>query len=68
MGKLLNSGDVGFCEHDGHTIGMLLTWDDNTVLDVDCQYKTCGFADRCELYQRHPVGFKKIYPLSKGSE
>lgn len=65
MGKLLNSGDAGPCKYAGHTIGVLLTWDNHTVVDVDCQYKICGYANQCELYNRHPVGFHQVYPLSE---
>lgn len=68
IGKILNSGDVGFCHKVGHTSSMLLTWDDNVVIDIDCPYKTCGFADQCEMYQRHPIGYVTTYPSSKQSK
>lgn len=62
MGKIMNSGDIGYCEYEGHSTGMILTWDDHTVIDVDCQHKICGYADRCKLYQKHPVGFVQTFP------
>ena len=68
INKLHNSGDVGFCYKEGHTSSMLLTWDGDVVVDIDCPYKTCGFANQCEMYQRHPVGFKQNYPSSERSE
>lgn len=68
MGNLLNSGDVGFCKYEGHSAAMVLTWDDDIVVYVDCQYKICGYANQCEMYQRHPVGFHRVYPLSQKSE
>lgn len=60
MGHIFNSGDVGYCKYNKQTSSMLLTWDENTVIKVDCDYKTCGYADQCEMYQRHPIGFQRI--------
>lgn len=62
------TGDIGPCPYVGHTGCMIITWEDNTVISVDCaggDHETCGYADRCELYQRHPVGFVQTYPLKK---
>ncbi len=53
----LASGDAGFCSFLHHAIGVVITWDGEKVTAVDCQHEVCGMADRCELYQRHPVGF-----------
>ncbi len=66
----VNSGDIGFCHYAGHTSGMVLTWDGDTVISVDCgsgDYETCVYADECEFYQRHPVGFVRSYPLKDRS-
>ena len=56
------SGDTGYCRLAGHTASLLRTWKDNTVVSVDCgldgcDYKTCGYAKVCEMYQRGPVGY-----------
>lgn len=59
------SGDTGFCQYAGHTGSVTITWDRNTVVNVECgfgDYKTCGYADVCELYQQHPVGFTQTFP------
>ena len=59
------SGDDGFCKYAGHTGTVHLTWEGDTVVKVECgfgDYKTCGHAHECELYQRHPVGFTQTYP------
>ena len=64
-----NSGDFGFCPYVGHTGAVLLTWEDDTVVSVECSYgntpETCGCSDKCDLYQRHPVGFVQTYPAKK---
>lgn len=63
-----NSGDIGFCPYAGHTGSIVLTWDNNTVVSVECgcgDHKTCGFSAKCELYQRRPVGFVQTYPSKK---
>lgn len=70
MGKQYSSGDVGFCPYIGHSCGIILNWDDNTVVSVECScgdHETCGHANECELYQRRPVGFVQEYPLKKKS-
>lgn len=64
----MNSGDIGFCKYAGHSGSVLITWDGDTVVDVQCgfgDYKTCGYADQCDLYKRHPVGFTQTYPKSE---
>lgn len=64
------SGDLGFCPYLGHSTGLLLTWDGDTVVSVECagaDHETCGYSDVCELYQRRPVGFVQHYPKSGGS-
>lgn len=58
------SGDVGFCREVGHTSTLVRTWNDRTVISVDCNYKTCGYSDTCDMYQRGPVGYHSV-PLSK---
>ena len=54
----MNSGDIGFCERLGHPRGIVLTWENHTVVRVDCEHERCGFADSCELYRRKPVGYR----------
>lgn len=51
------NGDIGFCEYEGHTIGILVEWEDDTVISVDCPYKTCGYSGSCKLYNRRPIGY-----------
>jgi len=65
-----NSGDTGFCHYAGHSGSVLLTWDGNTVISVKCgfgSHETCGYADKCELYQRHPVGYVQTFPVKNSS-
>lgn len=64
------SSDLGFCRYAGHSGGVNLTWDDDTVIAVECifgDYKTCGYADNCDLYQKRPVGFVQTYPAKDKS-
>ena len=56
------SGDVGYCNRLGHSIGVLIGWENNTVVSLDCQHETCGYSQVCDLYKRHPIGFTKEYP------
>lgn len=66
----MSSGDTGFCPYIGHSGSVLLTWNNNMVVSVECSFgnhETCGYSDRCELYQRHPVGFVQTYPLKDKS-
>jgi hypothetical protein len=51
-----SSGDVGFCRHKNKMIGLIINWNGHTVESVECEHDTCGFAQICKLYQRHPVG------------
>lgn len=60
------SGDVGLCRAVGHTSALIRTWVDDTVVSVDCDHKTCGYADSCEMYQHYPVGYH-FEPPSKPS-
>lgn len=63
-----NSGDIGYCAYVGHTGCIELTWDDNTVVSVECEFgdhNTCGYSNECGLYQRRPVGFIQTYPAKK---
>lgn len=60
MSDVLSSGDFGFCKLAGHTGSVLLTWDNNTVVKVECSlgnHTTCQYATTCELYNRKPVGY-----------
>lgn len=61
----VNSGDLGFCPYVGHSGAVTLTWEGDSVTKVECAFgdhKTCGYSDRCELYQRHPVGYVQTFP------
>lgn len=58
----LSSGDAGFCEFVHHPIGVVVTWDSDRVITVDCKHEICGLADHCALYQKHPVGFIRTCP------
>lgn len=62
------SGDVGLCRAVGHTSALIRTWDDRTVTAVDCNYKTCGYADICEMYQRGPVGYHSVSSTEQASK
>lgn len=65
------SSDLGFCRYAGHSGAVNITWDGDTVVKVECgfgDYKTCEYADTCELYQRHPIGFTKTYPNNTHGE
>ncbi len=53
----MNSGDIGYCPFVGHTDSMIVTWENDTVVDIDCDYRICKHTKTCEMYQRHPVGF-----------
>lgn len=70
MDGIHQSADFGICPYVGHSGSVNLTWDGNTVIAVECSFgnpKTCGYADKCELYQRRPVGFVQTYPLKDKS-
>lgn len=63
---LSESGDIGLCKAVGHTSALIRTWEDETVVSVSCDYKTCGYADSCEMYQRGPVGYHFVPSSGKG--
>ena len=61
-----STSDVGFCKRAGHTGSVVISWEGDTVVGVECgfnygDYKICKFADTCELYNRHPVGFIRTH-------
>lgn len=56
---VLSSGSVGYCEKLGKPVGIIISWNDNTVIDLDCDHKTCGYTQICKFYQRYPIGFKQ---------
>lgn len=63
-------GDFGYCKLLGHNFGLLRTFEDNTVVSVDCgaygcDHELCGHADVCEVYQRAPVGYHFIFRPEK---
>lgn len=49
--KLLHSGAVGYCQMQGENRGVLIIWDGQKVIDVNCEHKTCGHSEYCKLYQ-----------------
>ena len=55
---------IGYCRYLGHSTGLLITWDGNRVVEVDCDHAKCGYASSCDLYQRHPVGYEESCPLA----
>lgn len=57
---VLSNGDVGFCEFAHHSIGIVVTWDGDRVVAVDCEHEICGLAEHCALYQKHPVWFTLV--------
>lgn len=65
MKGIYQSSNLGFCHYAGHSGYVNLTWNGNTVIAVECGFgdpKSCGYADRCELYKKKPVGFVQTYP------
>lgn len=68
--ELPNSADIGFCPYVGHTSSVILTWQQDKVIAVECacgDHETCGFSDVCELYQRRPVGFTHTPSVKENS-
>lgn len=63
-----NSGNIGYCHKVGSTHAVLIEWDGNKVISVDCEHETCGYADRCKLYQQYPVGYVQSPKMSLTSE
>jgi hypothetical protein len=56
------SGDTSYCKLVGHTMGLIRTWENDTIVAIDCgidgyNHKNCGFADTCEMYQQKPIGY-----------
>lgn len=67
--SIYQSSDIGFCHYAGHTGSVTLTWDNDTVVSIECSFgnhNSCPFVNTCELYQRHPIGFVQIYPSKPG--
>ena len=65
----LSSGVIGFCKKTNASRGIVITWTNNTVTAVNCEHKTCGYADSCELYQQRPIGYVESFPImSRSSE
>ena len=55
----VNSSELGFCENAGHSGDVIITWENDKVVELECGFgnrKTCKFADSCELLNRHPIG------------
>lgn len=68
MGKQHSSGDIGFCPYVGHSGSIMLNWDDDTVVSVECgfgNHETCGYASKCELYQRRPSWICSNIPIKE---
>lgn len=51
-----NSGYITCCKKIGHTIGILVSWNDKIVKSYDCEYDTCQYHDKCELCSELPIG------------
>ncbi len=56
------SGDISYRKLVGHTMGLIRTWENDTIVAIDCgidgyNHKNCGFADTCEMYQQKPIGY-----------
>lgn len=60
--KKSSTGDAGFCEYLGQPIGILISWEDATVVDLNCDYKVCGQTYKYGLYKRHPIGMVQSFP------
>ena len=43
----MNSGDIGYCPFVGHTDSMIVTWENDTVVDIDCDYRICKHTKTC---------------------
>lgn len=67
MGEL-SSGDVGYCQYKRGPRAILIGWSGHTVVSVDCDHGICGYAGRCELYNRHPIGFTQTFPHAPASD
>ena len=68
---MIQSGDNGYCRLVGHTAPLLRTWENDTVVSVNCgieghDHTNCGYADVCEMYQRGPVGYHFVPGSGKG--
>ena len=57
------SGATGFCHKKGHSIGVIITWnDDNEIIDIDCDHSSCGHSHICKLYQDHRAVIRPSNP------
>jgi len=65
MEKRNGSMDAGYCHYLGHVRGIVVAWENNTVVDIDCEYQTCGLSSYCKLYNKHPIGYKFVPSPSK---
>lgn len=63
MGKYC-SGNVGFCDFIDSTRALEVTWNNDAVESVDCDYQVCGNAEVCKLYNAAPIGFCPTRPLN----
>lgn len=64
----LSSGNIGYCHEKGSPRAVLIEWNGHEVISVDCEHETCGYADRCKLYQQYPVGCIQTFKMSLTSE
>lgn len=64
----MNSGDVGYCIFRQSIIGVIITWRDGVVVDLDCDYRSCCDTLFCKLYKAHPIGFSRSPEASRESQ
>lgn len=64
----MHSGNVGYCEQDKKSRGILITWAGREVIAVDCEHKTCGYGQICKLYNQYPIGYVHTPAISLTSE
>ena len=57
-----SSGDCGYCHYKKVGRGVEIEWLGAKVVAVECEHEICGYADVCEIYKRHPVGFVQTFP------
>lgn len=62
------SGMVGYCHYIKTNRGIEVEWDGSTVISVKCEHEICGYADVCEAYKQHPVGFVQVFPNAPSQE
>lgn len=61
--NIYESGYIGYCYNVDHTHAISIFWKDDTVVGYSCEYPDCCQA--CELLEKFPIGFKKVYPKKR---